>query len=177
MPDVLTLAMDLIARNSVSPDDAGCQQVMARRLEAVGFVVEPMRFGVVDNFWATHGTGNPTLCLVGHTDVVPPGPREEWQTDPFVPVVRDGVLYGRGAADMKTGLAAFVTACEAFVSRNPDHKGRLALLITSDEEGPSVDGTRRVVEALRERGERGERIDYCLVGEPSSEAGCSLRMP
>ena len=166
MPDVLPLALDLISRASVSPDDAGCQAVMAERLIAAGFHVESLPFGPVANFWAWHGTGSPTLCFVGHTDVVPAGPREEWQTDPFVPEIRDGVLYGRGAADMKTGLAAMVTACEEFVRARPDHRGRLALLITSDEEGPSVDGTRRVVEVLRARG---EQIDYCVVGEPSSE--------
>ena len=166
MPDVLALAQNLIARVSVSPDDAGCQAVMSERLAAAGFTIESLPFGPVANFWACHGEGSPTLCFVGHTDVVPPGPREEWQTDPFVPEVRDGVLYGRGAADMKTGLAAMVTACEEFVRRQPRHRGRLALLITSDEEGPSVDGTRRVVEVLRARG---DHIDYCVVGEPSSE--------
>ena len=164
--DTLRLTEDLIARASVSPSDGGCQPLMIERLEAIGFIVERMRFGPVDNFWAKRGNGGPVFCFAGHTDVVPSGPPEEWHGDPFTPVVEDGLLYGRGAADMKSGLAAMVTACEAFVGRYPAHRGTLALLITSDEEGPSVDGTRRVVEVLRERQ---ERIDWCLVGEPSSE--------
>ena len=139
---------------------------MAARLEAVGFAVERMTFGSVENFWARRGLAGPVLCFAGHTDVVPPGPPEEWLSDPFVPAVRDGVLYGRGAADMKSGLAAMVTATESFVAANPGHRGSIAFLITSDEEGPSVDGTRRVVEALRARS---EHIDWCVVGEPSSE--------
>ncbi|MGB6308685.1 MAG: succinyl-diaminopimelate desuccinylase [Steroidobacteraceae bacterium] len=164
--DTLRLTQDLIARASVSPSDGGCQALMIERLEAIGFIVERMRFGPVDNFWAKRGNGGPVFCFAGHTDVVPSGPPEEWHGDPFTPMVEDGLLYGRGAADMKSGLAAMVTACEAFVGRFPAHRGTLALLITSDEEGPSVDGTRRVVEVLRERQ---ERIDWCLVGEPSSE--------
>ena len=164
--DTLRLTEDLIARASVSPADGGCQPVMIERLRAVGFTVENLRFGLVDNFWATRGHGGPVFCFAGHTDVVPSGPLDEWQSDPFLPVVRDGLLYGRGAADMKSSLAAMVTASEEFVGRYPAHRGTLAFLITSDEEGPSVDGTRRVVEALRERG---QRIDWCLVGEPSSE--------
>jgi succinyl-diaminopimelate desuccinylase len=165
--DTLRLTEDLLARASLSPTDAGCQALMIERLEAIGFTVENLRFGPVDNFWAKRGQGGPVLCFAGHTDVVPSGPLDEWQSDPFVPVIRDGVLYGRGAADMKSGLAAMVTACEEFVARCPAHRGTIAFLITSDEEGPSVDGTRRVVEVLRERN---ERIDWCLVGEPSSEA-------
>jgi succinyl-diaminopimelate desuccinylase len=164
--DTLRLTEDLMARASVSPTDGGCQAVMIRRLEAIGFKVENLRYGPVDNFWATRGSGGPVFCFAGHTDVVPSGPLDEWQSDPFLPVIRDGLLYGRGAADMKSGLAAMVTACEEFVRRYPAHRGTIAFLITSDEEGPSVDGTRRVVEALRERS---QRIDWCLVGEPSSE--------
>jgi succinyl-diaminopimelate desuccinylase len=164
--DTLRLTEELIARASVSPADGGCQALMIDRLEAIGFAVERMRFGPVDNFWAKRGSGGPVFCFAGHTDVVPPGPQEEWRGDPFTPVVEDGLLYGRGAADMKSGLAAMVTACEEFVRRHPEHRGTIALLITSDEEGPSVDGTRRVVEVLRERK---EHIDWCLVGEPSSE--------
>jgi succinyl-diaminopimelate desuccinylase len=162
----LRLTEELIARASVSPVDGGCQALMIERLEAIGFDVEKLKFGPVDNFWATRGRGGPVFCFAGHTDVVPSGPVDEWHSDPFVPRVVDGVLYGRGAADMKSGLAAMVTACEEFVRRYPSHRGTLAFLITSDEEGPSVDGTRRVVEVLRERE---ERIDWCLVGEPSSE--------
>jgi succinyl-diaminopimelate desuccinylase len=162
----LQLTQDLIARASVSPTDGGCQALMIARLQAIGFEVENLRFGPVDNFWAVRGRGGPVFCFAGHTDVVPPGPLDEWHSDPFAPVIRDGVLYGRGAADMKSGLAAMVTACEEFVGRYPAHRGTIAFLITSDEEGPSVDGTRRVVEVLRERG---QRIDWCLVGEPSSE--------
>lgn len=166
MTDTLALTLDLIARNSVTPTDSGCQQVMMQRLAAAGFEVEPLRYGVVDNFWAKRGTGGPVFCFAGHTDVVPTGPLEEWQSDPFQPTIRDGVLYGRGAADMKSGLAAMVTATEAFVRERPRYQGSIAFLITSDEEGPSVDGTRRVVEELKARG---EHIDWCVVGEPSSE--------
>ena len=161
----LTLAQELIRRPSVSPEDHGCLQVIGLRLEAVGFRVERMPFGPVENLWARHGNARPVLCFAGHTDVVPTGPREEWQTDPFEPMVRDGLLYGRGAADMKSGLAAMVTASERFVAAHPNHGGSLAFLLTSDEEGPSVDGTRRVVETLEARG---EKIDWCVVGEPSS---------
>lgn len=137
-----------------------------RRLEAAGFAVEPLRYGTVDNFWAVRGTEGPVFCFAGHTDVVPTGPLEEWKSDPFQPTIRDGVLFGRGAADMKSGLAAMITATEEFVREHPNHRGRIAYLITSDEEGPSVDGTKRVVEMLRSRD---QRIDWCLVGEPSSE--------
>jgi succinyl-diaminopimelate desuccinylase len=161
----LLLTQDLIRRPSVSPEDQGCLQLIAQRLEAVGFRIERMPFGPVENLWATHGSERPTLCFAGHTDVVPTGPREEWQTDPFEPVIRDGILYGRGAADMKSGLAAMITATERFITQHSQHKGTLAFLLTSDEEGPSVDGTRRVVEVLEARN---EKIDYCVVGEPSS---------
>jgi succinyl-diaminopimelate desuccinylase len=166
MPATLELAQALIARQSVSPTDGGCQALMIERLKASGFTVETLRFGAVDNFWAKRGSGGPVFCFAGHTDVVPSGPLEEWGTDPFEPVIKDGLLYGRGAADMKSGLAAMVTASEEFVDQYPQHRGTLAFLITSDEEGPSIDGTRRVVEVLRDRQ---EKIDWCLVGEPSSE--------
>ena len=163
---VLALTQSLIGRASVSPTDGGCQALLSERLETLGFAVENLRFGPVDNFWATRGASGPVFCFAGHTDVVPSGPVEDWQTDPFLPTIKDGILYGRGAADMKSGLAAMVTATEAFVARYPNHRGTIAFLITSDEEGPSVDGTRRVVDVLRERG---QAIDWCLVGEPSSE--------
>jgi succinyl-diaminopimelate desuccinylase len=166
MPKTLELAENLISRRSVTPADEGCQRLIGERLAALGFVVEPLRFGNVDNLWARRGRVAPIFCFAGHTDVVPTGPLEEWRSDPFVPSVRDGFLYGRGAADMKTGLAAMVTATEEFVRRHPDHKGSISFLITSDEEGPSVDGTRRVAETLAGRD---ERIDWCVVGEPSSE--------
>src|SRR6187431_1538178 len=166
MSATVDLTLDLIGRNSVTPADQGCQEVMTRRLAAAGFEIENLRYGNVDNFWATRGKGGPVLCFAGHTDVVPTGPLEEWKSDPFAPSVRDGVLYGRGAADMKSGLAAMVTAVEEFVRAHPDHKGSIAFLITSDEEGPSVDGTKRVMETLNARK---ERIDWCIVGEPSSE--------
>lgn len=163
--DVLNLARDLIARPSVTPDDQGCQQLLARRLEAIGFECETLVFGDVTNLWARRGNAGPLLVFAGHTDVVPPGPAERWLSDPFVPVERDGVLYGRGAADMKSSIAAFVVAVETFVARHPDHAGSIALLITSDEEGPSVNGTVKVCETLSRRG---IRIDYCIVGEPTS---------
>lgn len=167
MSESLELAGKLIARRSVTPADEGCQQLIGERLAALGFTLEPLRFGTVDNLWARRGTAAPLFCFAGHTDVVPTGPLEEWHSDPFQPSIRDGLLYGRGAADMKTGLAAMVTATGEFVRAEPGHRGSIAFLITSDEEGPSVDGTRRVTEALSARG---ERIDWCLVGEPSSEA-------
>jgi len=166
MSATLELTQDLIARRSVTPADEGCQDVLARRLEAAGFTIERLRYGIVDNLWARRGTVAPVLCFAGHTDVVPTGPLEDWKSDPFAPAVRDGVLYGRGAADMKSGLAAMVTAAEEFTRDHPDHKGSIAFLITSDEEGPSVDGTKRVMETLNARN---ERIDWCVVGEPSSE--------
>lgn len=160
----LELAKQLIARPSVTPDDAGCQELMISRLEPLGFEIHRLRFGAVDNFWARRGSARPLVVFAGHTDVVPTGPLEKWTSHPFQPEVRDGYLYGRGAADMKGSLAAFITAIEDFVARHPDHKGSIGLLITSDEEGPSVDGTVKVVEWLKARG---EQIDFCLVGEPS----------
>ena len=166
MSQTLELTQNLIARRSVTPADEGCQEVMIGRLEALGFRIERLRYGNVENFWARRGSEGPVFCFAGHTDVVPTGPLEEWRTDPFAPSVREGMLFGRGAADMKSGLAAMVTATEAFIAAHPRHKGSLAFLITSDEEGPSVDGTKRVVETLSSRN---ERIDWCIVGEPSSE--------
>ncbi len=166
MSRTLDLTVDLMGRASVTPADEGCQALMISRLAAAGFQVEKLNYGNVENFWARRGAAGPVLCFAGHTDVVPTGPLEEWRTSPFQPTVRDGVLYGRGAADMKSGLAAMVTATEEFVSAHPRHRGSIAFLITSDEEGPSVDGTKRVVETLQGRG---ERIDWCIVGEPSSE--------
>jgi len=160
----LELAKQLIARPSVTPDDAGCQELMIERLKPLGFEIHRLRFGNVDNFWARRGTAKPVVCFAGHTDVVPTGPKDKWTSDPFTPAVRNGFLYGRGAADMKGSLAAFITSIEDFVAQHPGHKGSIALLITSDEEGPSVDGTVKVVEWLEQRG---EKIDYCLVGEPS----------
>ncbi|MGB1347101.1 MAG: succinyl-diaminopimelate desuccinylase, partial [Pseudomonadales bacterium] len=167
MTDSATLALtkDLISRPSVTPVDAGCQEVMIARLEAIGFVVERMRFGEVDNFWARRGDQHPVLAFAGHTDVVPSGPEANWDSPPFEPTEKDGYLYGRGAADMKGSLAAWVVALERFIDQHPDHKGSLALLITSDEEGPFVDGTTRVVDALEARN---EKMDWCIVGEPSS---------
>ncbi|MFU2318537.1 succinyl-diaminopimelate desuccinylase [Rahnella sp. PCH160] len=161
---VLDLAQQLIRRPSLSPDDAGCQEIMIARLQAIGFHVEPMHFGDTLNFWATRGEGK-TLAFAGHTDVVPTGDHNLWVTGPFEPTLRDGMLYGRGAADMKGSLAAMVVAAERFVAANPNHKGRLAFLITSDEEASAVNGTVKVVNALMERK---ERLDFCLVGEPSS---------
>jgi succinyl-diaminopimelate desuccinylase len=163
--ETLALTCELIRRPSVSPDDQGCLQVIGARLEALGFNVERMPFGPVENIWARRGNSRPVLCFAGHTDVVPTGPREEWHTDPFEPVIKDGILYGRGAADMKSGLAAMITATERFVARYPQHAGTIAFLLTSDEEGPSVDGTRRVMEVLNARE---EKIDWCIVGEPTS---------
>jgi succinyl-diaminopimelate desuccinylase len=161
------LARELISRVSVTPNDGGCQDVLAQRLARLGFRIERLRFGEVDNLWARRGTSAPLVCFAGHTDVVPTGPLSQWRSDPFVPVVREGVLYGRGAADMKSSIAAFVTAIEGYLTQHPDHPGSIALLITSDEEGVAVNGTVKVVEALRARG---ETMDYCIVGEPSSVA-------
>ena len=159
------LARELISRPSVTPNDAGCQALIAGRLTPLGFVAEPMRFGEVDNLWLRRGTAAPLVCFAGHTDVVPPGPLDRWTSAPFVPTVRDGRLFGRGAADMKSSIAAFATAAERFVGEHPRHAGSIALLLTSDEEGPSVDGTVKVVQKLAARE---ERIDYCIVGEPTS---------
>ena len=167
MSSVLDLTCDLIARPSITPIDAGCQQLIASRLAAAGFAIEHLRQGEVDNLWATHGQGEPVLVLLGHTDVVPPGPREAWASDPFTPEIRDGVLYGRGTADMKGSVAAFVVAAEQFVAANPNHPGTLAVLVTSDEEGDAIDGVRHVARLFAERG---QRIDWCITGEPSSTA-------
>ncbi|MHB8455116.1 MAG: succinyl-diaminopimelate desuccinylase [Acidiferrobacterales bacterium] len=166
MSETLKLAMQLVERPSVTPRDEGCQEIMITRLERLGFEIHRLRSGEVDNFWAQRGEAAPLIAFAGHTDVVPAGPREEWTSDPFVPEVRDGYLYGRGSADMKGSLAAFITAIEGFLLRHPRHSGAIALLITSDEEGPAVDGTIRVMDWLRARG---QRLDYCLVGEPSCQ--------
>jgi succinyl-diaminopimelate desuccinylase len=160
----LELTRELIARRSVTPNDDGCQNILAERLQRCGFAIERMRFNDVDNLWAHRGSGGPLVCFAGHTDVVPTGPLDRWSSDPFVPVERDGYLYGRGAADMKTSIAAFVTATERYLAAHPSQPGRIALLITADEEGIAVDGTARVVDTLRDRG---QRLDYCIVGEPT----------
>lgn len=165
MTSTLSLAMALMEKPSVTPADAGCQQLLAQRLQALGFVIEPMPFGDVSNLWARLGNEGPLFVFAGHTDVVPPGQPEDWLSEPFAPAVRDGMLYGRGAADMKGSIAAMVVACEQFLASGEPFKGSIAFLITSDEEGSAVDGTRRVMEVLESRG---EKIDYCIVGEPSS---------
>lgn len=165
MDRTLELAKQLIERPSVTPSDAGCLELLSARLKPLGFEIHPLRFGEVDNLWAQRGTGAPLVVFAGHTDVVPPGPLESWKSDPFKPTVRDGRLYGRGAADMKSSLAAFVTAIEDFVGRHPKHPGSIALLLTSDEEGVAVNGTVKVVDWLKTRH---TRIDYCVVGEPTS---------
>ncbi len=165
MSDTRQLARELISRRSITPNDAGCQQLIIDRLKPLGFVCESFDCDGVTNLWARHGEAKPLLCFAGHTDVVPTGPLDKWHTDPFVPTERDGMLFGRGAADMKTGVAAFVTAAEAFVRVHPDHTGSVALLITSDEEGQAINGTVRVVDWLKSQN---ERIDYTIVGEPSS---------
>ncbi|MHB9117023.1 MAG: succinyl-diaminopimelate desuccinylase [Burkholderiales bacterium] len=167
MTPTLELTLDLLTRRSVTPDDSGCQGLLAERLQKLGFRIEPMRFGEVDNLWARLGTEGPLLCFAGHTDVVPTGPVEKWGSDPFVPAIRDGMLYARGAADMKTSLAAFITAIEGFLAEYPQPKGSIALLITSDEEGIATEGTVKVVETLKARK---EWLDYCIVGEPTSTA-------
>jgi len=159
------LALELIRRPSVTPEDSGCQELIAARLANLGFTIEPMPFAEVTNLWARRGTAAPLLVFAGHTDVVPTGPLEQWQSPPFAPEIRDGYLYGRGAADMKGSLAAMVTACEAFVAQYPQHRGSIAFLLTSDEEGPSVNGTVKVMEALSARG---DHIDWCVVGEPTA---------
>jgi succinyl-diaminopimelate desuccinylase len=163
----ITLTKELIKRQSVTPEDDGCQPLMAERLQKLGFTCESLPAAEVLNLWATRGSDGPTLVFAGHTDVVPPGPLEQWDSDPFVPTERDGLLYGRGAADMKASLAAMVVATESFVTLHPDHKGRIGYLITADEEGPAIHGTRYVVDTLMSRG---ENIDWCVVGEPSSTA-------
>ena len=166
MSPVLELALALIRKQSMTPVDAGCQDLIAARLGGIGFRCERLRFGCVDNLWAMHGTEGPTLVLLGHTDVVPPGPLESWTSDPFDPDIRDGNLYGRGAADMKGSVAAFVVALEQFIAKHPDHAGTVALLLTSDEEGDAIDGVRKVADVFRQRG---QRIDWCITGEPSSK--------
>ena len=164
MPATLDLALDLIRRPSVTPEDAGCQELLIARLEVLGFRVERLRFGAVDNFWARHGDSEPLFAFAGHTDVVPSGPLDQWQSPPFAPEIRDGFLYGRGAADMKGSLAAMIAACERFLAAHPHPRGSIAFLITSDEEGMAIDGTVKVVERLEARG---EKMRWCLVGEPS----------
>ncbi|MCP4465541.1 MAG: succinyl-diaminopimelate desuccinylase [Halieaceae bacterium] len=161
----LQLSRQLLAKQSVTPEDKGCQQLMIERLEAIGFHIERLRFDDVDNFWAVRGDSGPIFCFAGHTDVVPTGPSKQWHSPPFEPTLKDGMLYARGAADMKGSLAAMITACEDFVAKNPDHRGRIAFLITSDEEGPAINGTVKVMQWLQQQG---EKIDWCLVGEPSS---------
>ena len=163
----LDLARELIARRSVTPEDGGCLEIVSQRLAPLGFRLERLDRGGVSNLWARRGGSGPVLCFAGHTDVVPSGPLEQWRSDPFRPEVRDGHLFGRGAADMKGSIAAFVTATERFLAAHPDHAGAIALLHTSDEEGRAVDGTVRVVETLAARG---EALDYCIVGEPTSAA-------
>lgn len=161
----LALSIELLKRQSVTPDDQGCQELLISRLEPLGFKIERMRFGEVDNFYARRGTSSPLLVFAGHTDVVPTGPLDQWHTKPFEPTIKDGMLFARGAADMKTSLAAFITSIEAFVAEHPNHQGSIGLLITADEEGIAVDGTVKVVEALKARN---ELFDYCIVGEPTS---------
>jgi succinyl-diaminopimelate desuccinylase len=167
MSEVLDLTCELIRRRSLTPDDAGCQELIARRLQRAGFRCVHLRFGEVENLWATHGQDGPVLVFLGHTDVVPTGPEESWASPPFEPTIRNGRLYGRGAADMKSGVAAMTIALEQFVAAHPDHPGTVALLLTSDEEGPTnLDGVRRVAQHFRETG---QRIDWCVAGEPSSK--------
>jgi succinyl-diaminopimelate desuccinylase len=163
--DTLELAKKLISRRSVTPDDAGCLDLITRELEPLGFTCERISLNGVENLWARRGTTAPLVCLAGHTDVVPTGPVEQWASDPFVPTIREGMMYGRGASDMKSSLAAFVSAIAGFVGKHPDHPGSIAVLFTSDEEGPATDGTVKVVEMLANRG---ERMDYCIVGEPTA---------
>jgi succinyl-diaminopimelate desuccinylase len=165
--ETLELAIELLRRKSLTPDDAGCHDLIAARLQKIGFHIERHHHNDVDNLWARRGQTAPAVCFAGHTDVVPTGPLERWHSDPFEPTVRDGQLYARGAADMKTSIAAFVIATERFVAAHPDHPGSIAFLITSDEEGPATDGTVKVVEALKARG---EFLDFCILGEPTSAA-------
>jgi succinyl-diaminopimelate desuccinylase len=165
----IDLCCELISRPSVSPDDQGCQDILCQKLRSLGFQIEQLPFGEVSNFWARRGSSSPLLCFAGHTDVVPPGNLEDWDSEPFTPEIRDGKLYGRGSADMKASLAAMITACENFIAANPDYSGSIAFLITSDEESIAIDGTKRVIEILEARG---EKIDFCIVGEPSSSDKC-----
>jgi succinyl-diaminopimelate desuccinylase len=163
--NTVELALQLLSIASVTPDDKGCQQILCERLEKIGFNCEIMQFGEVTNLWARRGQSAPVLAFAGHTDVVPTGPLDKWQSDPFKPEIRDGYLYARGAADMKSSIASMVTACERFIAEYPDHDGSIAFLITSDEEGPAIDGTVKVIQTLEDRN---EKIDWALVGEPSS---------
>ena len=165
MSETLELAKSLISKASVTPDDKGCQSIMIERLKNIGFEIHPLKFGDVDNFWATRGNGGPLFAFAGHTDVVPAGNEDAWNTKPFEPTIKDGFLYGRGAADMKGGLASMVTATENFVKENPNHNGTIAFLITSDEEGVAINGTVKVMDYLKENN---QKIDFCLIGEPSS---------
>ena len=165
MSNTLELAKSLISKPSITPDDHGCQAIMIDRLNKIGFEIHPLKFGDVDNFWAVHGDSGPLFAFAGHTDVVPAGDENAWNTKPFEPTIKDGYLYGRGAADMKGGLASMVTATEKFIKENPNHKGRIAFLITSDEEGVAVNGTVKVMDYLKANE---QKIDYCLLGEPSS---------
>ena len=167
MSETLALAKLLISKSSVTPDDKGCQALMIDRLNKIGFTVQVLKFGEVDNFWAVRGVSGPVFAFAGHTDVVPAGDESLWQTDPFTPTIKDGMLYGRGAADMKGSLASMVIATEKFIEKNPNHNGMIGFLITSDEEGLAVNGTIKVMEYLKENN---QKIDYCLVGEPSSTA-------
>ena len=162
----IQLLCDLIRRPSITPDDAGCQEILIERLTAMGFVCETLQFGDVTNLWARHGAASPILCFAGHTDVVPPGNESDWSSDPFEPVIKDGLLYGRGSADMKSGLASMIVALEQFLGEKREFEGSLAMLITSDEEGRARDGTLKVMATLEERG---EHIDWCVLGEPSSQ--------
>jgi len=165
MSATLELAKSLISKASVTPDDKGCQSIMIERLKKIGFEIHPLKFGDVDNFWATHGNSNPIFAFAGHTDVVPAGNENAWNTKPFEPTIKDGFLYGRGASDMKGGLASMVTASENFLQENPNHNGTIAFLITSDEEGVAINGTVKVMDYLKENN---KKIDFCLIGEPSS---------
>ena len=165
MSNTLELAKSLISKPSITPDDLGCQAIMIDRLKKIGFEIHPLKFGDVDNFWAVHGDSGPLFAFAGHTDVVPAGDENAWNTKPFEPTIKDGYLYGRGAADMKGGLASMVTATEKYIKENPNHKGRIAFLITSDEEGVAVNGTVKVMDYLKANE---QKIDYCLLGEPSS---------
>ena len=167
MSETLALAKLLISKSSVTPDDKGCQALMIDRLNKIGFTVQVLKFGEVDNFWAVRGDSGPVFAFAGHTDVVPAGDESLWKTDPFTPIIKDGMLYGRGAADMKGSLASMVVATEKFIEKNPNHNGMIGFLITSDEEGLAVNGTVKVMEYLKENN---QKIDYCLVGEPSSTA-------
>ena len=167
MTSTLELAQQLIARRSVTPVDDGCQALVAERLQPAGFAAETISTNGVTNAWLRRGSEGPVFVFAGHTDVVPSGPLDKWSSDPFKPTIRNGTLFGRGAADMKSSIAAFVVAAEQFVAENAEHRGSIALLLTSDEEGPATDGTVKVVDALRARG---EKIDYCIVGEPTSVA-------